>query len=53
MNKFISIHKFAKEKRVDRQKVYRWIREGKIKPEDIRIVEMKVKRLAINQLLKI
>ena len=46
--KFIPIYQYAKEKNVSRQTVYRWIREGKIPENQIRIIEKIVKRKEIN-----
>lgn len=50
---YIPVYKYAKDNNVSKQNVYRWIREHKIKPEDILIEEVVVKRIRINEKLKI
>lgn len=44
---FIPVYQYAKLKGIKKQNVYRWIREGKIKKEDIKIEEIMVKRIRI------
>ena len=52
MSKFISIHQYAKKHGFKSQNVYRWIRERKIKEEDVRLAVIEVKRLQINEKAK-
>ena len=47
MNSFIPVWKYAKEKGVSRQTVYRWIREGKIPPEKLQKAKVEVERILI------
>ena len=49
MEKYISVHKFAKIKKVSTQNVYRWVREGKFKGDDCKIEEVVVKRIRIKE----
>ncbi len=49
MNKFIPIYQYAKKRGISRQNIYRWIREGKIPKEKIKIVEKIVKRIEIDE----
>lgn len=49
MTNFIPIYKYAQKNNVSVQNLYRWIRESKIKKEDVKIVEVSVKRLKINE----
>jgi len=49
MNNFIPVWKYAKEKGVSRQTIYRWIREGKIPPDKFRKVDVVVKRIEIDK----
>lgn len=53
MTKFIPIYQYSKEKGISRQNIYRWIREGKIPNDKVRIVEKKVKRKEIDADFKI
>lgn len=53
MNKYISVHKYAKLKNTSVQNVYRWIREGKFNSEDVRKEEIISERLRINPDAKI
>lgn len=48
---FIPVYQFAKKKNVPKQKVYRLIREGKIK--DFKVVEKVVKRIFISESVEI
>ena len=47
MSDFIPVHIYAKKHSTSRQNVYRWIRERKLKPEDVEVVEVVVKRLRV------
>lgn len=47
-NEFIPIYQYAKEHSVTVQTVYRWIREHKISPEDLKKEEVKKVYLRIN-----
>lgn len=49
MNKFVPIYKYCEDKKVSKQNVYRWIREGKIKKEDVRVDNISVTRIRINK----
>ena len=49
MKNFIPIYKYAKLKSVSIQTVYRWIRERKLNQEDIKIEEVVVKRMRIEE----
>lgn len=49
MNKFIPIHEYAKKKGTSVQNVYRWIRERKIKEEDVRKETIEVVRMRIKE----
>ena len=44
---FLPVHAFAKEKGTSVQNVYRWIRERKIKPEDVKTETISVKRIRV------
>lgn len=48
MNNFIPVWKYAKDKGISRQTIYRWIREKKVPPEKLKIVERVVKRIEID-----
>lgn len=48
MNNFVPVYKYAQDNEVPKQTVYRWIREGKIRKEDIKIEEVVTKRIRIN-----
>ena len=48
MTNYIPIYEFAKLKKTSVQNVYRWIREGKIKEEDVEKVKVEVERIKIN-----
>lgn len=45
MSKEIPIYQYAKDMKVQRQTVYRWIREGKLK--NYKIIDKIVKRIVI------
>ena len=47
-NKFVPIWQFCKEREVNRQKVYRLIRENKIPKKDIKKQKVELERLFIN-----
>lgn len=49
MNNFIPVYAYAKKKKTSEQNVYRWIRERKIKAEDIKTEERTVTRILINE----
>ena len=49
MNKYIPIYEFVKKRGTSKQNVYRWIREGKIKADDIIYEEVVVKRMRIKE----
>lgn len=49
-NEFIPVHQYAKENGTSVQNVYRWIRERKIKPEDVKVAEVVVKRIRIKRI---
>lgn len=49
MSKFLRIYEFADKKETSVQNVYRWIREGKIPKDKIRVVEVTVKRIEISE----
>ena len=53
MSKFISAFEFAKKHNTSKQNVYRWIREGKIKAENIKKEVMTVERIRINEDVKL
>ena len=53
MNKYISVHKYAKLKNTSVQNVYRWIREGKFNSEDVRKEEIISERLRINPVMNL
>lgn len=46
-NNFIPIYIYAKKHGIPKQTIYRWIREGKIKPENVKEIEKIVKRKVI------
>ncbi len=46
---FIPIAKYIKETGHSEQNVYRWIREGKVKEDDLRVLEKVVKVKMINK----
>jgi len=46
---FIPIWQYCKEKGIDKQKVYRWIREGKIPSDKLKKIEKIVQRLLIDR----
>ena len=48
MNNFVPIWKYAKEKGISRQTIYRWIREGKVSPDKFRKTEVVIKRIEIS-----
>lgn len=50
MNKYIPVHEYAKKKGTSVQNVYRWIRERKIKEDDVRKEVVEVVRIRINEL---
>jgi hypothetical protein len=50
---FISVFEFEKEHGINRQKLYRLIREGRIKPEDFKLIERVVKRLHLRKDLEL
>jgi len=47
MNKYIPVHEYAKRRGTSVQNVYRWIRERKIKEEDVRREVVEVVRIRI------
>lgn len=47
--KFIPIWKFCKDSGINRQRVYRLIREGKIQKEDVEKRKIEVERIFINK----
>lgn len=47
--KYVPVHKFAKNKNTTTQNVYRWIREGKIDKQDIKIEDITVKRIRVRE----
>ena len=49
---FIPIYQYATNNNISIQTAYRWIREGKIKKEDIKIEEVLVKRMRIKNKAK-
>lgn len=49
MNEYIPIYEYAKLHKTSKQNVYRWIREGKIKQEDIKKEVISQERLRINK----
>lgn len=46
---FVPVHVYAKELGVPRQTVYRWIREGKIMPSDVKLQTKTVERIYIRR----
>jgi hypothetical protein len=49
MSKYIPVHEYAKLKNTSIQNVYRWIRERKIKEEDVRRETVEVTRIRIKE----
>lgn len=49
MSKFIPIYQYAEDNKISVQNIYRWIREGKVKKEDIQIKEIVKKKLMIRE----
>lgn len=47
MSKFVPVYLYAQKKNIPKQTVYRWIREGKIKEEDIKREEITVTRIRV------
>jgi predicted site-specific integrase-resolvase len=45
--KYIPVYEYARKRGVSSQKIYRWIREGKISAEDYKWEEITTKRLRI------
>lgn len=45
--KFVPVYEYANQKNTSVQNVYRWIREGKIKPEDVKREIVEVKRIKV------
>lgn len=50
---FVPVYKFAQDKGISEQNIYRWIREGKIKEEDFYYEEVMVRRLRVKKDLEI
>lgn len=48
MTNYIPVYEYAKLHKTSKQNVYRWIREGKLKPEDYKKEITTVERLRIN-----
>lgn len=48
-NNYIPVYQYAKENKTSKQNVYRWVREGKFKEEDIKIEKITVERIFINK----
>ena len=46
-NGYVPVHVYARKKGVSRQNVYRWIREGKIAPSDVKREVIEVVRIRI------
>jgi len=46
---YIPIYKYCELKKIPKQTVYRWIREGKLKDGECKIVEKTVKRILIDE----
>ena len=46
---YIEVYKLAKEKGIDRQNLYRWIREGKVKVEDVKMVMVSKQKMFIRK----
>lgn len=49
MTKFIPVHEYIKKHNTTKQNVYRWIREGKFKDEDVKKVVIEVERIRLNK----
>ena len=49
MNKYIPIYEYAKKNATSTQNVYRWLREGKFKEEDVITEEVTVTRIRIKE----
>lgn len=49
MSKYIPIYKYKEIHNTSMQNVYRWIREGKFKPEDIITEKVTVERIRIRE----
>lgn len=52
MSEYIPIYEYLKLHDTSKQNVYRWIREGKFKADDVIEEEVKVKRLRIKATAK-
>ena len=49
MNKFISVFEYAKSKNTSPQNVYRWIREGKLGEENVKLEIRQVERIRVKK----
>lgn len=49
MTKFIPIYEYIIKHNTSEQNVYRWIRERKFAPDDIKVEEVVVKRIRIKE----
>ena len=49
MNKYIPIYEYIAKNKTSKQNIYRWIREGKFKKDDIKVEEVVVKRIRIKE----
>lgn len=46
---YIPIYKYCEETKIPKQTVYRWIREGKLKEGEYKIIEKTVTRILIDK----
>lgn len=46
---FVPIHEFCRKRGISPQTAYRWIREGKIREEDVITVEVTYNRIRVNE----
>ncbi len=47
MSKYVPVYEYAKAKNTSVQNVYRWIRERKIKEEDVKVEDIVTKRIRV------